>query len=440
MRTGRSKSLSCCGPRSRRRIPSRSCSSSSRSERVVSETRIWPPWPASQIRAARWTASPTYWSPASVASPVWIPIRTRRSTPSGQSWAASARCAATAASTAWRGRRKATKNESPSLSSSRPPDVCQASRSRRLCSAITSPYSSRSLRRSAVDPSTSLNRKVSVVVALSSRPTSRGVWHGAGVAEDSYHPPHLRERVTARLLDDEQRLEQLLLVGLEPPPHRRRLDRHHADAVADHVVELAGDPGALLRDGAPRLLLPLRLRLLGQASRSIGLAQASAEGEADEPGDREGDERPDVVARRSPVLVVGRDDHGGCLHHTPAGDRRAAIRTQPEPDADPERDEERRDAVVDEAAVGERARNDDDGCGDRRSHREPAAEEEDADEADRDQDVEPRRALRAVFGVGAANGDRQQAAQGREQQGVDPEPPRQRPDAAHESGSLALSR
>src|SRR5581483_7792906 len=67
---------------------------------------------------------------------------------------------------------------------------------------------------------------------------------------------------------------------------------------------------------------------LGQASRSIGLAQASAEGEADEPGDREGDERPDVVARRSPVLVVGRDDHGGCLHHTPAGDRRPAIRTQ----------------------------------------------------------------------------------------------------------------
>ena len=44
--------------------PSRSCSSSSSSDRVVSESRICPPWPASQIRAARWTASPTYWSPA----------------------------------------------------------------------------------------------------------------------------------------------------------------------------------------------------------------------------------------------------------------------------------------------------------------------------------------------------------------------------------------
>ena len=48
-------------------------------------------------------------------SPVWIPIRTRRSTPSGHASPAIARCASLAAATASSGRRKITKNESPSV-------------------------------------------------------------------------------------------------------------------------------------------------------------------------------------------------------------------------------------------------------------------------------------------------------------------------------------
>ena len=47
--------------------------------------------------------------------------------PPATTWSARARCAATAASTACRGRRNATKNESPSSSSSRPPWASQAS-------------------------------------------------------------------------------------------------------------------------------------------------------------------------------------------------------------------------------------------------------------------------------------------------------------------------
>jgi hypothetical protein len=43
-------------PRSRNEIPARRSSSSS--SRVALDSRIWPPCPSAQIRAARWTARP----------------------------------------------------------------------------------------------------------------------------------------------------------------------------------------------------------------------------------------------------------------------------------------------------------------------------------------------------------------------------------------------
>ena len=69
-------SFSRYSPRSFREMPGRS-SSSSRRLAVVCETRTCPPCPTAEIRAARWTAMPTYRSPARAASPVWMPIRTR---------------------------------------------------------------------------------------------------------------------------------------------------------------------------------------------------------------------------------------------------------------------------------------------------------------------------------------------------------------------------
>ena len=76
---------------------------------------------------------------------------------------------------------------------------------------------------------------------------------------------HLGERLAARLLDHLQRLALALLLGLEQAPHAGRLHRHHADTVADDVVELARDPRALLGDGRARLLLALAL---GRAQRA----------------------------------------------------------------------------------------------------------------------------------------------------------------------------
>src|SRR5207249_3095828 len=53
-----------------------------------------------QIRAARCTPRPTYRSPPTAGSPVWMPIRTCRSRPFGQAWSARAIWPSIAAATA----------------------------------------------------------------------------------------------------------------------------------------------------------------------------------------------------------------------------------------------------------------------------------------------------------------------------------------------------
>ena len=121
--------------RRRRQSSSSSSSSDGSSARAGSGRR----GPAAQIRAARCTASPRYWSSAARLAGVDRPSARARPTPSGQSCAASARCAATAASTASFGLRNATKNESPCVSISWPPASSKAPRRSRLCVASTSP-------------------------------------------------------------------------------------------------------------------------------------------------------------------------------------------------------------------------------------------------------------------------------------------------------------
>src|SRR5204863_4419627 len=57
-----------------------------------------------------------------------------------------------------------------------------------------------------------------------------------GTAQDSDKAPHLRQRLTARLLDDLERLALPLLFGPEQAAHSGSLDGHDADAVSDDVV------------------------------------------------------------------------------------------------------------------------------------------------------------------------------------------------------------
>ena len=73
---------------------------------------------------------------------------------------------------------------------------------------------------------------------------------------------------------------------------RLRLHDHDADAVRDHVVELARDAPALLGDCQVRLLLALALELR-RAVLEIGDAlPSSAQVAADEPREREDQRGP----------------------------------------------------------------------------------------------------------------------------------------------------
>src|SRR5207247_1542414 len=99
----------------------------------------------------------------------------------------------------------------------------------------------------------------------------------------------LCERLPARLLDHEQRLPLLRLIGSEQSPCRRRLHGHHADAVSDDVMQLAGDTRALVRDGRVRTLLPLAFGLSGTLLRLRGLPELATDREPDGPENGEGD-------------------------------------------------------------------------------------------------------------------------------------------------------
>src|SRR5262245_56160700 len=113
--TDSSKMCSCwmsfrfCCPRSCTWTPSGSWFP--RSARVGSESRIWPPCPAAEMRAARTTSIPRYPSSPRLGSPVCSPIRTRTLHARGHSWSRSARWASTAAATASRARAKEKKKE-----------------------------------------------------------------------------------------------------------------------------------------------------------------------------------------------------------------------------------------------------------------------------------------------------------------------------------------
>ena len=100
-----------------------------------------------------------------------------------------------------------------------------------------------------------------------------------GAPEHADEPAHLGQRLAPGLLDDLERLALLLLIGLEPTANRARLDGHHAHAVADDVVELARDPGALLGDGFASFVLPLALELLGTLLRVGSLPELAADRE-----------------------------------------------------------------------------------------------------------------------------------------------------------------
>jgi hypothetical protein len=88
---------------------------------------------------------------------------------------------------------------------------------------------------------------------------------GLGVA--AQHPEqaaHLVERLAGGLADGGEVAHAVLGQPADPVGGGLGLDRDHGHVVGDDVVQLAGDPGALLQDGPAGLLPTAGLSRVGQ--------------------------------------------------------------------------------------------------------------------------------------------------------------------------------
>ncbi len=125
--------------------------------------------------------------------------------------------------------------------------------------------------------------------------------------------------------------------------------------MGDDVVELSGDPRALLRDGDPRRGLALSLGLCCARLGGVRLLGAGVERKAGEPGDTEQEGDIDELTRRVPRPVE--DDR----HHAGEDDRETHAREQgvaqvPEQECREDPGEIEARGVRDQPAVDERER------------------------------------------------------------------------------------
>ena len=137
-----------------------------------------------------------------------------------------------------------------------------------------------------------LGRELELVVVAAQRPEQEA---------------HLGERGAAGLLDAAQRIRLLAERRGKLVPDSADLEHHHADRVGDDVVELAGDPRALLRDGDARSRLAIPLGLCRTCLGSLGLLGPLAQREARQPSDREHHRREDEIAGCVGRVVVDDD-------------------------------------------------------------------------------------------------------------------------------------
>ncbi len=124
-------------------------------------------------------------------------------------------------------------------------------------------------------------------------------------AQDTQHPAQFGEGFERVLADAGQILPQLVGGVLHQMRGDLGLDGDHRHVVGDHVVQLAGDPVALLQQGAPGPLLGRQLGLDDEVP--TGEAQA-AQCRAEDQGDDEhrcGAVQVEVV----PLGLVQREGH-----------------------------------------------------------------------------------------------------------------------------------
>jgi hypothetical protein len=246
------------------------------------------------------------------------------------------------------------------------------------------------------------------------------------------HASHLRHGFASRLLDDEQRLAFAFLFGLEQAAHRRSLDGHDADAVADDVVELPCDACPLLGDSEAGSFLALALGHARSLLCLLGLARRAGKGEADEPRDSEDDRDPDPVPDAALGVVVVDDPRDSDCEDV-SDDRLPALRQLRKQHVAGNPDEQGNERVGDELLVDERRSRDQNRGRRRRPEWEAPAEKERCGNGDRRNDVEPQRALRPVLRVDVVDGGRKSDADADDDQAVEPVAAGKRPRAARQA-------
>jgi len=126
------------------------------------------------------------------------------------------------------------------------------------------------------------------------------------LAQHPEHAFHLTERLPPGFLDREDRFERPVGLALQQLFGGAGLDRHHADGVADRVVQFPRDPCALIAD---RDLL-FAFQLCGLLPERPDAPATGREREANEPGNPDHDPDPDVVPRHDVALPVpAREPH-----------------------------------------------------------------------------------------------------------------------------------
>ena len=116
-----------------------------------------------------------------------------------------------------------------------------------------------------------------------------------GAPEHAEQTAHLVDGLAAGYLDRRQRLAHVRLLALEDARRCARLDDDHADVVCDDVVQLAGDPGALVDDRDSRLQFPLLVELERERLELDRPLPATMDDPPDQPGGADPAERRQEV-------------------------------------------------------------------------------------------------------------------------------------------------
>ena len=103
------------------------------------------------------------------------------------------------------------------------------------------------------------------------------------MAQQPHHPAHFTERFPSACLDGRHRPPGTAGIGVQNRQRALSLHDHDAHVMADHVVQVAGDPGPLRRGRHLGGQRSFALQMLGPGTQLVLAQLAGTEREADHP-------------------------------------------------------------------------------------------------------------------------------------------------------------